>query len=169
MNDNSNVMQPTPIRRSSRAIPGGSTSTTPHNLTHVHIHGLAGLGGGVGNDLLQQDIARSLPSFVPVAADDDGGGGGGGGADDRGAAPDTDAPIKGTAVEQETDDSGSTGLGRLFGANKGKNKAQTQIDEDDFEDVFKAKDEFPQLSVQDYSTVKKDKDGNSYVIKLPEN
>jgi len=68
------------------------------------------------------------------AADDDGGGGGGGGADDRGPAPDTDAPIKGTAVEQETDDSGSTGLGRLFGANKGKNKAQTQIDEDDFED-----------------------------------
>ena len=50
-----------------------------------------------------------------------------------------------------------------------KYKEGSNIDEDDFEDVFKAKDEFPQLSVQDYSTVKKDKDGNSYVIKLPEN
>ena len=43
------------------------------------------------------------------------------------------------------------------------------VDEDDFEDSFKAKGEFPQLSIQDYSAVKKDKDGNSYVIKLPEN
>ena len=43
------------------------------------------------------------------------------------------------------------------------------VDEDDFEDSFKAKGKFPQLSVQDYSTVKKDKKGNSYVTKLPEN
>ena len=48
-------------------------------------------------------------------------------------------------------------------------KEGDSVDEDDFEDSFKAKGKVPQLSVQDYSTVKKDKDGNSYVIKLPEN
>ena len=42
------------------------------------------------------------------------------------------------------------------------------VDEDDFEDSFKAKGKVPQLSVQDYSTVKKDKDGNSYVTRLKE-
>ena len=42
------------------------------------------------------------------------------------------------------------------------------VDEDDFEDNFKAKKEFPQYSVQDYSTIKKDKEGNSYVTKLKE-
>ncbi len=40
------------------------------------------------------------------------------------------------------------------------------VDEDDFEDNFKAKKEFPQLSVQDYSRVKKDEKGNSYVTRL---
>ena len=48
-------------------------------------------------------------------------------------------------------------------------KEGDSVDEDDFEDSFKAKGKVPQLSVQDYSAVKKDKDGNSYVIKLPEN
>ena len=67
------------------------------------------------------------------AADDDGGGGGGGAADDRGTAPDTDAPIKGKATEVETDDSGDAFTSKLFGANKGKNKARGQVDEDDFE------------------------------------
>ena len=43
------------------------------------------------------------------------------------------------------------------------------VDEDDFEDSFKAKDEFPQLSIQDYSDVKIDKQGRSYVTKLKEN
>jgi len=43
------------------------------------------------------------------------------------------------------------------------------VDEDDFEGSFKAKGEFPQLSIQDYSSVKKDKEGNSYVTKLKEN
>ena len=42
------------------------------------------------------------------------------------------------------------------------------VDEDDFEDSFKAKGEFPQLSIQDYSDVKIDKQGNSYVTKLKE-
>ena len=42
------------------------------------------------------------------------------------------------------------------------------VDEDDFEDSFKAKGEFPQLSVQDYSAVKKDKKRNSYVTKVKE-
>ena len=43
------------------------------------------------------------------------------------------------------------------------------VDEDDFEDSFKAKGKFPQLSVQDYSSIKKDKKGNNYVTKLKEN
>ena len=43
------------------------------------------------------------------------------------------------------------------------------VSEDDFEDNFKAKKEFPQYSVQDYSRIKKDKKGNSYVIKLKQN
>ena len=43
------------------------------------------------------------------------------------------------------------------------------VSEDDFEASFEAKGEIPQLSIQDYSAVKKDKNGNSYVIKLPEN
>jgi hypothetical protein len=42
------------------------------------------------------------------------------------------------------------------------------VDEDDFEDSFKAKGEFPQLSIQDYSNVKKDKQGKNYVTKLKE-
>ncbi len=68
----------------------------------------------------------------PANEDDDGGGGGG--ADDRGPAPDTDAPIKGTAKELPTDVNDSDSLTtNLFGANKGKNKARGQIDEDDFE------------------------------------
>ena len=41
------------------------------------------------------------------------------------------------------------------------------VDEDDFEDSFKAKGEFPQLSIQDYSNVKKDEQGKNYVTKLP--
>ena len=40
------------------------------------------------------------------------------------------------------------------------------VDEDDFEDNFKAKKEFPQYSVQDYSTIKKDEEGNSYVTRI---
>ena len=47
-------------------------------------------------------------------------------------------------------------------------KEGDSVDEDDFEDSFKAKGEFPQLSIQDYSSVKKDKKGNSYVTKLKE-
>lgn len=43
------------------------------------------------------------------------------------------------------------------------------VDETDFEDSFKAKGEDPQLSVQDYSAVKKDKQGNSYVTKITKN
>ena len=42
------------------------------------------------------------------------------------------------------------------------------VSNDDFEENFKAKKEFPQLSVQDYSRVKKDKKGNSYVTRLKE-
>ena len=42
------------------------------------------------------------------------------------------------------------------------------VDEDDFEDNFKAKKEFPQLTVQDYSRIKKDEKGNSYVTRLKE-
>ena len=47
-------------------------------------------------------------------------------------------------------------------------KEGDSVDEYDFENSFKAKGEFPQLSVQDYSTIKKDKKGNSYVTKLKE-
>ena len=47
-----------------------------------------------------------------------------------------------------------------------KYKVGDYVDEYEFEDAFKKQHKgYPQLSVQDYSTVKKDKKGN-YVVKL---
>lgn len=44
------------------------------------------------------------------------------------------------------------------------------MDEDEFEDLFKRKGKnpknYPQLSVQDYSKVKEDEEGNKYIHKL---
>ena len=50
----------------------------------------------------------------------------------------------------------------------GKNyKVGDYVDEYEFEDAFKKQHKgYPQLSVQDYSTIKKDKDGNNIVTKL---
>jgi len=47
-----------------------------------------------------------------------------------------------------------------------KYKVGDYVDESEFEDAFKEQHKgYPQLSVQDYSKVKKDKKGN-YVVKL---
>jgi len=46
-------------------------------------------------------------------------------------------------------------------------KVGDYVNEYEFEDAFKKQHKgYPQLSVQDYSKVKKDKDGNNIVVKL---
>jgi hypothetical protein len=60
--------------------------------------------------------------------------------------------------------------GRIYVSDK--NKEGSYVSEDEFESKFtqtgKDPANYPQLSVQDYSKVKVDKDGKKYVIKLPD-